>query len=326
MNIFEITNENITTIRKTNETPPRISILDVINIILHQTSKNSCITYRRLNALYPDTTSNRVWKFPNSKRPSPVTDIRGIVEIIMLLPGRRAAEVRKKSADTLVRYLGGDPSMVNEIMANRRMQESLPDEHPLRVFGETVESESMKSKREELELVKQDFEIKRLRCEQMKMEADAEAYVKKKRIETEDRQSEAKLQQQKRVAESLQSYAHFDIPVDDRDKMFYKDLVGSIYKFPQIKDQDTEPTQKEIRVTDFVTKYMREHNLRVKIDNSLLCQIGKLAAKLKKQKCPGFEFPKKTIYFNGKMFSANLWYEQDAKHIEEAVKQLIASV
>ena len=48
-----------------------------------------------------------------------MADSRGIVEIIMVIPGRAAARLRKAAADAMVRYLGGDPSLVEEVAANR---------------------------------------------------------------------------------------------------------------------------------------------------------------------------------------------------------------
>ena len=41
------------------------------------------------------------------QRETPVTDARGIVEIIMILPGHQATLVRRQAAELLVRYLGG---------------------------------------------------------------------------------------------------------------------------------------------------------------------------------------------------------------------------
>ena len=67
------------------------------------------------------------WKYPGERQQeTPVADARGIVRIIMLLPCRAAAPVRAKAADVLVRYLGGDPSLVPEIAQNGTEQENLP--------------------------------------------------------------------------------------------------------------------------------------------------------------------------------------------------------
>ena len=67
----------------------------------------------------------------------PVTDAEGITQIIMLLPGASAARVRLSAANVVVRYLGGDLSLVREVMQNNRLQDHLEPEHPCLVppFG-----------------------------------------------------------------------------------------------------------------------------------------------------------------------------------------------
>ena len=42
------------------------------------------------------------------QRLTPLTDVHGIIEFVMLLPGKHAANVRRQAAELLVRYLGGD--------------------------------------------------------------------------------------------------------------------------------------------------------------------------------------------------------------------------
>ena len=53
-------------------------------------------------------------KFPDARgrqgqRKTKVIDVRGIVEIVMLLPGRVASRVRTAAAGLLCRYLGRRP-------------------------------------------------------------------------------------------------------------------------------------------------------------------------------------------------------------------------
>jgi hypothetical protein len=72
-----------------------------------------------------------------------VTDAKGIVEIIMLLPGQQAARVRRRAAKLLVRYLGGDLAIIDEVCALRGLQEQLAadrPEDPRRIFGEAMEA------------------------------------------------------------------------------------------------------------------------------------------------------------------------------------------
>ena len=77
------------------------------------------------------------------QRNTPVAPARGIVEIIMLLPGQQATCVRRMAAHLICRYLGGDLSLVDEVCALRGFQEELAvhePRDPRRVFGEAVEA------------------------------------------------------------------------------------------------------------------------------------------------------------------------------------------
>ena len=61
----------------------------------------------------------------------------------MLLPGRDAARVRRQAAELLVRVLGGDLGIVDEVCRARGLQHELAaraPEHPGRLFGEAVEA------------------------------------------------------------------------------------------------------------------------------------------------------------------------------------------
>ena len=50
--------------------------------------------------------------------------------------------MRKRSADLFVRYVGGDLSLIPEVVQLRAAQEAVPEEHPARVFGREVERET----------------------------------------------------------------------------------------------------------------------------------------------------------------------------------------
>jgi len=99
-------------IRKTDENPPRISVIDVVSIVASLNGNNAAMTFARLKDEHPDLTTNcGQVKFTDCKgrkgnRGTPVTNVRGIVEITMLLPGHYAARVRRQAADLFVRYLG----------------------------------------------------------------------------------------------------------------------------------------------------------------------------------------------------------------------------
>ena len=119
-------------IRQTAENPPKVSVYDVINAITGQS--NPRMIWDRLCTGFPEVvTYCDTFEFPGrGQQYIPVADARGITEIIVLPPGKAAAHFRKAAADVVVRYLGGDLTLVEEIAANRLAQESLPEEHPAR--------------------------------------------------------------------------------------------------------------------------------------------------------------------------------------------------
>lgn len=46
---------------------------------------------------------------------TPVINVKGIVKLLFWLPGEMAKQFRSKSAEVMIRYLGGDTSLIDEI-------------------------------------------------------------------------------------------------------------------------------------------------------------------------------------------------------------------
>ncbi len=65
-------------------------------------------------------------------------DAKGIVEIIMILPGQQAVGVRRQAAELLMKYLGGDLCIFDDVCTLHGLQEKLAVERsddPQRMFG-----------------------------------------------------------------------------------------------------------------------------------------------------------------------------------------------
>jgi hypothetical protein len=94
-----------TQIRKTDETPPKISVLDVVAIVIGQNGAAASLAVRRVVEKYPEVNALLVdFRFPGRRqRDTKITDARGLVEIIMLLGGHQAMRVRREAASLLVR-------------------------------------------------------------------------------------------------------------------------------------------------------------------------------------------------------------------------------
>ncbi len=93
-------------IRKTNETPPRISVVDVIAAVTGNRGHAASLAFRRVLEKYPEVGTNCAdFRFPGRRqRDTKVTDAHGMVEIIMLLGGSQATRVRRDAASLLVRH------------------------------------------------------------------------------------------------------------------------------------------------------------------------------------------------------------------------------
>jgi hypothetical protein len=140
VSMVELDDDSVQRVRKTAENPPRVSVYDVLGGVTGYAPEDRNKLFQRLCEQFPEVrTICTNFKFPGrGQRDTPVTDAEGITQIIMLLPGRAAAIARQSAANVVVRYLGGDVSLVREIMANRDMQAQLEPDHPASIFGQSV--------------------------------------------------------------------------------------------------------------------------------------------------------------------------------------------
>ena len=63
---------------------------------------------------------------------------------MLLLPGKLASRLRRQAAELLCKFLGGDVSLIDQVISNRRLQDDLAKNAPAdprRAFGEMVEQE-----------------------------------------------------------------------------------------------------------------------------------------------------------------------------------------
>ena len=135
-------------VRKTQDVPPKVSVYDLIDVIM-EIPNSGRKTFFRLKNENPEVGAlcpNLKFEGPG-QRNTPVTDARGAVTIINLLPGRNAATFRAASADVFVRFMGGDPSLIDEIQRNAEAQQALPATSPARLFGEDVQARDQARRR-----------------------------------------------------------------------------------------------------------------------------------------------------------------------------------
>jgi hypothetical protein len=117
-----------------------MSLIDVIMIVTGQDANVAARTLRDMchtHLAVKCTTFNcselkipspkiRYYQFPGERqRETPVAEIDVVIEIIFLLPGAAAAKVRQHAAQLFVRYIGGDESIIEEVLKNKEVQHNL---------------------------------------------------------------------------------------------------------------------------------------------------------------------------------------------------------
>ena len=123
--------------------PKKVSVFDVIKVVTGNVNPRRTWEDIRpmLFQVVPERANLFYFKFPGKgQRETPVVGAKGLVTIMNLLQGERAARFRAAEADVLVRYLGGDLTLIGEVQGINETQRQLPADHPARIFGEHVEA------------------------------------------------------------------------------------------------------------------------------------------------------------------------------------------
>ncbi|ACH46887.1 unknown [Feldmannia species virus] len=94
------------------------SVIDTIRMVLECDSSNANTSLGRLVLSHPGLGEKYTQLKVNGRgKPTPVADAKTLIEIVWLLPGRRAHAFRCQRVGKICRLLGGDTSLVSEIEA-----------------------------------------------------------------------------------------------------------------------------------------------------------------------------------------------------------------
>lgn len=186
---------------------------------------------------------------------TPVAPFVVLLEIMYLLPGKRAHQFRRQSAHYIARLLSGDLSLIDEIEA--RYDNSTPDEREF-FRNSTDEGPDRKRRREELEderklrLRRDEIEIQRLELENGRM-----------RVENRTREIESiKLYQ-----ELLRD---FGLDRDPRMQMLVNDAVSNVLMPTRLAIEGPDVEQ---HMT--VGKFMLDHGVKNKSASVVGRQMSK---------------------------------------------------
>ena len=140
--------------RKTVEVPARVAVYDMIAAAKGRDNKYASKVFKRhlkegtmpaceevdASMISPDTGNEVIGHGGRNRKKILVGTLQEIVQILWALPG--GANFKKNSADVVVRYLGGDCTLLDEVWRNRELQKALGQadpHHPARLFGEAAQ-------------------------------------------------------------------------------------------------------------------------------------------------------------------------------------------
>ena len=327
---------NSSTIRVDKDTK-KGSVIDVIRMVLGCDSSNANTSLGRLVLAHQDLGSRCTRLKANGKgHPTPVADAKTLIEIVWLLPGKKAHAFRRQSSEKVCRLLGGDLSLVSEIEARHATLQSTEQGRETQEFLLHGREEAI----ETFDGMPAGFKY---------LSETDRAHVANRMIEQHLKAGEQQLQERtvalkrKRVDDLIQSYKSLrDIGVnlDGRTLIELRDSVTILSRQDMIVDdavavatpllQDsTTPTHeldaaqrgKETGIVVVSSK------IGIRVPQHLSGKVGKLVRQLyiKKYALPPNwnAFVKRQTLFNGRPVMENCHFSRDEDIIEQAIREVI---
>ena len=132
-------------VKQVREKDQLFSLVDVTMLVTGKDCNYAAQHIRFLRERYNELHEKIInFKFPGpGQHDTPAGDIYVVVELIMLLPGRRAGLVRGEAARLFATFYGDDLSLAEQFVHNRGRKDELVQENPrqpTRAFGRAVEA------------------------------------------------------------------------------------------------------------------------------------------------------------------------------------------
>ena len=143
--LFGVSVERVQNIRKAElEVRPVYSLIDISALVTGKSAKMCSEQLHYLAMNFAEKFGHFKFKGRGQKE-TPVGDVYTCMEVIVLLPGPRAARIRSQAARLLVRVVGGDLLLADQIVLNRERQDGMRLDQVqglARACGEAAESEA----------------------------------------------------------------------------------------------------------------------------------------------------------------------------------------
>lgn len=286
---------------------PHVSATELIEAIMRTGHSNASHIWSKLKTEGFLNVSGRhieTFRFPGQRggRPSEVIDIPTALQIIMVLPGKTAAQVRVKASVLLTRFLAGDLTLVSEVYGMNELQSYLREhhpEHPLCAFRQAVEAGQTREPNgsDELELERQAKRARLLR--EIAADEEATAVSNERMTRIRDIVSTDIAARGISVFNQIQSMEG----LDDRERIALRARITTSL----LGVEQAQPTRCEVIVESF----LREQ--RSSVNSSV---FGRKAAAIWRALHPGKTHPTKRIVLaNGQATDVNIYYQDEVETV-----------
>ena len=262
-----------------------LSIRDIIMHVCDKDGDHSGAVWRNLSdskkSELREFLSN--FKFPGrGQQEQPVITFPGAIKLLMFLPGEKAKMHRSTMVTILTRYFAGDPSLLREVEANAVSESPVAQMARASLASETGVQDSLKRKREELELLKLETDI---RCQ--------------------ERESQIALAQH---YETLCTSSQ----MDERAKLIFKDsILNSIMPPGQARLTNGDGGNNPLSLSQIATK------LGLKCTPEGLRSVGKIASRMYQER-HGRAPTKHPQLVDGRVTDVNTYFARDEDLIRDA--------
>ena len=313
------------------------SALDTIRMVLGSTSKAANTYLNRLFVTSPElsTRCGRL-KINGKGNETPVADAKTLIEIVWLLPGKKAHAFRRQSSEKVCRLLGGDLSLVSEIEARhatlqsteegRATQEFLLDgrEEAVETFDGMPDGFKYLSPEDRPLFAKQMFE-QQLKAGEQKL-LESKVALKRKRVDD--------------LVHSYKALQELGVQLDTRTLIELRDNVTILNRqdvvvngavavaAPLLQDSSTPTHELDAEHRGEETGIVVvSSKIGIRVPPNMSGVVGKLMKKLyiKKYNLPADfnDFIRRQTLLNGRPIMELTYYKRDEDIIEEAIREVV---
>ena len=308
------------------------SAIDTIRMVLKCNSGTASTYLSGLFSTSPELNNHICHIRMNGKgKITPVADAKTLIEIVWLLPGKKAHEFRRLSSEKVCRLLGGDLSLVSEIEARHATLQSTEQGRSTQEFllhrrEEAVETfDGMPAGFRYLSEADRAQFAKQLIGQQLKV---GEQALKRKRVDD--------------LVESYRALQDLGVELDGRTLIELRDNVTILSRqdvvvnntvavaAPLVQDSSTPTHELDAAQRGKATGIVVvSSKIGVRVPQHLSGKVGKLMRQLyiKKYALPANwnAFVKRQTLFNGRPVLENCHFERDEDIIERAIRAVVKS-